>query len=460
MRREIIVDNEIQVILDKIRYHYRRRAKIALYKLLQNTHPAVLSDAFRHLSEIERSDIFQYIQRMSILKDFLPELDDMIIEELFEDKKPDDVAQIIHNLPAEDMVDILALLPQRLSEQIQENLDKEELEEVQELFQYPEESAGRIMSTQFVTFEETFSVRKAIDRFQDMDEDTEAPFYIYVVDQSGRMVGVLSLRHLLLYPRSTILQDIMEKNFIAVSPETDQEEVADIVSQYNYLAIPVLEKDNELVGVITVDDVIDIIREEATEDILKMAGAGDDREILHKSTLESARIRFPWLMASWLGGVLALTIIGVFESLLEKTIVLAAFIPIIMGMGGNVGTQTSTIVVRGIATDRINLNYVSSVIFKEIRVGMLLGAIYGFLLGILAYYRYLDFQDPAMLGVVVGTAVFSAMAIASTIGVILPIFLNKLKIDPAIATGPIVTTSVDIFGVIIYFYIASILIKI
>ena len=191
-----------------------------------------------------------------------------------------------------------------------------------------------------------------------------------------------------------------------------------------------------------------------------MAGAGDDREILHKSTLESARIRFPWLLASWFGGVLALTVIDVFESLLEKTVVLAAFIPIIMGMGGNVGTQTSTIVVRGIATDRINLNYVSSVIFKEIRVGMLLGIIYGFFLGLLAYYKYLDFQDPVMLGVVVGTAVFSAMAIASTIGVILPIFLNKLKIDPAIATGPIVTTSVDIFGVIIYFYIASILIKI
>ncbi len=455
MRREIIVDNEIQDILTSLRKHYRRKERIALYKLIYKTHPAVMSDVFRHLTRTERIEIFRYIRRMKGLKQFLQELDDVIIEELFTHLKPGDIAKIFKNLPAEDIVDILELIPESLWGQVQSLLDREDREEVKEIQQYPDESAGRIMSTRFVAFNENLTVRQAIDKFQELEEDTDAPFYIYVVNDNNQMVGVLSLRQLLLYPRTTVLKDIMQDEFIAVSPETDQEEVAEIVSQYNYLAVPVLEKDNTLVGVITVEDVVDIIREEATEDILKMAGAGDDREILQRSTLENARIRFPWLMASWIGGVLALSVIGAFESLLEQTVILAAFIPVIMGMGGNVGTQTSSIIIRGIATDRVNLQDVSGVIIKQIMIGLILGTIYGLLLGLLAYFRYPDYAESLRLGLVVGISILSAMTLASCLGALYPILLDKFDFDPAISSGPFVTTSIDILSVLIYFFLAG-----
>jgi magnesium transporter len=244
----------------------------------------------------------------------------------------------------------------------------------------------------------------------------------------------------------------MNTNVIAVSTETDQEEVAHIVSQYNILAIPVVDSAHKLVGIITVDDIIDVIREEVTEDFLQLAGAGKDREILLKSTLDNAITRAPWLFASWIGGVMAVLIINIFENELQQVLALAGFIPIVMGMGGNIGTQSSTIVVRGIATGRINLNELSKVVFKEMRVGLLLGTLYGILLGGVAFF---GFADSGKLGLVVGLSVLFAMTLAATVGTFVPLVLKRLDIDEAVATGPFVTTAIDILGVSAYFLIAK-----
>ena len=208
-----------------------------------------------------------------------------------------------------------------------------------------------------------------------------------------------------------------------------------------------------LIGIVTVDDVVDVIREEATEDFLQMAGAGKDREILLKSSWENARARFPWLFASWIGGIVAATIIGAFEHMLQSIIALAAFIPVIIGMGGNIGTQSSTIIVRGMATGRIEIGSEMKVLFKEIRVGLILGGLYGLMLGLFAKFRFID-VDP-MLGVVVGLSIGCSMLMAVAVGTFIPMFLRKVDIDPAIATGPFVTTSIDILGVLFYFVIAG-----
>jgi magnesium transporter len=229
--------------------------------------------------------------------------------------------------------------------------------------------------------------------------------------------------------------------------------VAQIVAQYNYLAVPVLDADDHLIGIVTVDDVVDVIREEATEDFLQMAGAGKDREILLKSSWENARARLPWLFASWIGGIVAATIIGAFEHMLQSIIALAAFIPVIIGMGGNIGTQSSTIIVRGMATGRIEIGSEMKVLFKEIRVGLILGGLYGLMLGLFAKFRFID-VDP-MLGVVVGLSIGCSMLMAVAVGTFIPMFLRKVDIDPAIATGPFVTTSIDILGVLFYFVIAG-----
>ncbi|MCP4708982.1 MAG: magnesium transporter, partial [Planctomycetes bacterium] len=216
--------------------------------------------------------------------------------------------------------------------------------------------------------------------------------------------------------------------------------------------------DNHILGIVTVDDVVDVIREEATEDFLQMAGVGKDREILLKSSWDNAKSRLPWLFASWIGGIGAALIIGVFEGMLETWLALAAFIPVIIGMGGNIGTQSSTIVVRGLATGRIDIANTLSVMFKEIQVGMLLGVFYGLLLGLVAYFKFI--ASTPMIGVVVGISICASMLIATSIGTFVPLFLRRLDIDPAIATGPFVTTSIDILGVLFYFVIATTLLPI
>ena len=250
----------------------------------------------------------------------------------------------------------------------------------------------------------------------------------------------------------------MIKNVISVQPETDQEEVAKIVSRYNYLAVPVIDLEEHMLGIVTVDDVVDVIREEATEDFLQMAGAGKDREILLKSSWGNARARLPWLFASWVGGVAAVAIIGVFKNMLETTVALAAFIPVIIGMGGNIGTQSSTIIVRGLATGRVDIGNNLKIILKEIKVGLILGVLYGLLLGVFATLKFVN--TTPYLGLIVALSILSSMIISTFVGTLMPLLFSKLNIDPAIATGPFVTTSIDIIGVTLYFLIASALIPV
>jgi magnesium transporter len=235
----------------------------------------------------------------------------------------------------------------------------------------------------------------------------------------------------------------------------DQEEVAKLVARYDILAVPVVDDSNRLVGIVTVDDVIDILRKEATEDILKMAGAGEEF-IETKSVFKSTRIRLPWLFASCLGGIAAFFIIGTFESSLNKVAYLAAFIPVIMGMGGNIGTQSSTIVVRGLATGRLHVRDIWTVVSKELAIGLILGLVYGLFIGTVAHFRY----SLGLLGLAVGLAVISSMSIAALVGSMVPMGFARINIDPAVATGPFVTTAIDIISVFFYFKIATTLLSV
>ncbi len=308
------------------------------------------------------------------------------------------------------------------------------------------------MSPDFMYLDAELSVGEAIAKVQKRSEEKEMVFYLYITFSDGNLAGVVSLRELLTNPPDRQLKNIMRENVIAVTTDMDQEEVGHIISQYNILAVPVVDSSYRLIGIVTVDDIIDVMREEATEAFLQMAGAGKDREILLKSTTENAMIRAPWLFASWLGGVMALFIIGAFEEELKQVLALAAFIPIVMGMGGNIATQSSTIIVRGIATGRINMDDIFKVVFKEMKVGIILGVLYG---GFLGVFAYLGYAEPKMLGVVVGLSIFFSMAMAATVGTFIPLILKRFDIDAAVATGPFVTTSIDILGVLAYFMIAK-----
>ena len=456
MRKEMF-NHEINILRDTYRRLLRRNAKINLVKLNNKTHPADLAEVFRHFSEQEQVEIFSLMNEDEHTAEFLVELDDSLVIELLKNESFDRIAAIIEKAPINDQSGILNILGHEKAQPIIELLNADEQEEIAEIMGYPDDSAGALMNTEVFTLHENITAGEAIKTLQDQ-EGAEMVFYLYITDDDDRLVGVISLRALTTTSSSTTLKDIMIKNIQSTRPETDQEEVARIVAQYNFLAVPVLDSDSKLLGIVTVDDVVDVIREEATEDFLRMAGAGKDREILLKSSWENAKARLPWLFASWIGGVAAASLIGIFEDMLVNIIALAAFIPVILGMGGNIATQSSTIIVRGMATGRVNIGGEIKLIFKEIKVGLILGVLYGVLLGLFAKLTFPD--EPKNLGFVVGLSICVSMLVAATVGTIIPLLLRKLDIDPAIATGPFVTTSIDILGVLFYFIIAGSFLKV
>ena len=451
MKKELF-SNEITILRDTFRRLLRRRAKTNIIKLIDKTHPADLALLFRYFNENEQDEIFNDLKPSADTAEFLNELDESISIRLLENESPERIAQILEYASSNEQAHLMGLVDDKYASSVIDLLKAEKQEELEEMMAYPEDSAGILMYTDVFTLHEDTKAKDAIYALQDQ-EDAEMVFYLYTLDNDGRLTGVISLRDLVTTSGDTMLKDIMSKQIHVVRPETDQEEVARIVSQYNFLAVPVVDSDDHLLGIVTVEDVVDIIREEATEDFLQMVGAGKDREILLKSSWENARMRVPWLFASWVGGILAVFIIGVFDNVLQSTIALAAFIPVIMGMGGNIGTQSSTMIVRGLATGRVSIENSVKILFKEIRVGLLLGILYGLLLGLFAIFQFIDASP--MIGIVVGLSICISMIIAATIGSLVPLILNRFEIDPAIATGPFVTTAIDIIGVAFYFIVAG-----
>ena len=456
MRKELF-KHEVTILKDTFGRLLRRRAKTNLKKLIKKTHPADLAIVFRYFNDDEQTQVFELMESSDHTIEFLVELDDTLIQKILNIKSAKRVANLIQNASTNDQSYILGYFQEEQAQSVIDLLNKEEQEEIEEIMGYPEDSAGSMMATGVFTLYQNTTCGDALKTLQDQ-QDAEMVFYLYVTDEDESLVGVASLRALATTQADILLKDIMEKRVHSVRPETDQEDVAQIVAQYNYLAVPVIDSDNRLLGIVTVDDVVDVIREEATEDFLQMAGAGKDREILLKSSWENAKVRFPWLFASWIGGIVAAYIIGKYEHMLESIIALAAFIPVIIGMGGNIGTQSSTIIVRGMATGRIEIGNEIQVLLKELKVGLILGALYGIMLGLFANFRFI-ITNP-MLGLVVGLSICSSMLLAAGVGTFTPLILRKLDIDPAVATGPFVTTSVDILGVSLYFMIAGLLLTI
>jgi len=329
-------------------------------------------------------------------------------------------------------------------------------EELASLLAWPADSAGGIMSPSFFSMPDSATCGVAIRALQRMGDQVDSVHYVYVVDVEQRLVGVVSLRQLVIRPPTTPLTAIMVRDPIAVSPQDDQEEVARFVARYDLLAIPVVDEHRKILGIVTVDDVVDVIREEAAEDMYKMAGMAE-ADPRSGTTLRQTQLRAGWLFATLGGGLLAAELIGIYEESLQKVAALASFIPVIMGMAGNVGIQSATVAVRGLATGHIQVGGAATFILRELRVGALLGVIYGVFLSI---YGFVRFSDLPLIGVAVGSAIIAAIGGAAVMGAAIPVVLSRFRIDPAVATGPLVTTIVDIVAIALYFNIAKVLLGI
>jgi len=371
---------------------------------------------------------------------------------------PEEAARVLDNLDSDDVADILGEIDEEQLRAILSRLD--DASELEELLAYPENSAGGLMSLDAARINEDVTIAMATRMIQQEAEELPGSvFYIYVVDEQDRLVGVVSLRQLVTSKPDVPIHAIMETELIYVTAETDQETVAELASRYDLVAIPVVDEQRRLLGVVTIDDIVDVLREEATEDILKMAGAGEGMDST-RSFGASFRARWPWLMAAAFGGLMVAVSLQGFEEALRTVPALALFMPVVAGMGGNVGTQSSTIMVRGLAVGLVETTRLGRVILREIALGATMGFLYGAGIALAAPLVGATDADPVNLGLVITFGMVGSMMIASAVGASVPLFLNRINVDPAVATGPFVTTAVDILGLLFYFWLATVLLQV
>ena len=447
-------EQKIQVLHGTVSKLLRRGAVSHLKKALGKIHPADIAHLFRYFDLNQQKELLDLISETKQAADVLSELDSDTWPSLASLLEKDRLLAIVHEMADDDSALFIRSLSEDLAEEILTDLKDEQSEDVEKLLGYDEDTAGGIMSTEVFSLDQDLTVREAISSLQD-SEGYEMVFYVYVTDEHNHLVGVLSLRQLLTVPPVTKLYDIMSTNVLRVRTDMDQEEVAELVAKYNILAIPVVDDHGKLMGLITVDDVIDVMREEANEDILRMAGTSEEELLLGYKSLKIAQLRLPWLLATLVGGVVTGSLMWYFRNTLEQVIMLISFIPVITGMGGNVGGQTSTIIVRGFATGRIDFSMLKQVFLKELRVGLIMGGVCGVVIAMVA----MIWHHNMFLGLVVGLAMVTAITVAACMGVLVTAFFKKIGIDPAIASSPFVQTVNDITGILIYFSTATMFLK-
>lgn len=419
--------------------------------LRDGIHPGDLLELLDQLDDGEKEELLELLSDAEATA-LIQEMEQFEQVSLFRLLSRERAPAILKEMASDDAVDLLGeLSPEETAELLP--LVDEDTAEFSGLLKYPEESAGGIMTTEYISLPAELPVEEAIARLREIAPQAETIYYVFVVDIENRLTGVLSLRDLIAAPDGTPLKAIMRHNVISVNAALDQEEAARVVAKYDLLAVPVVDDNSRLLGIITFDDIIDVLEQEATEDIYRLAGAGEVTgvELMEASVYKVAWHRTPWLLLSMLGGILAGYIMSAFESTLEAILVLAFFIPVIMDMGGNVSTQSSTIFVRGIATGEIRGADIWSYFVREVRVGLFMGVLFGVLIAVAA----LLWRGSPVLGFVVGTSMVATVSLATVIGTLVPLLFHKLHIDPAITSGPLVTTIKDITGLLIYFGMAT-----
>ena len=443
-------EQKLHLVQDSFRRLMRRGAMGHAKNLLDKLHAADLAQILRHMAGDEKLATFRLIDDDVRAAQVLSECDDQTAHELLEPMEPKDAAVLFHEMEADDVTDLIGLLSDEKAQSILEILQAPVAEPVTDLLQYDEETAGGIMTPHCLSLPEGMSAAEAITSVR-KESEAETVFYIYVVDDDNHLEGVLSLRQLLLASPDATLKSLAREEVYRVYTDTDQEEVARLVSRYDLLALPVVDRENRLLGIVTVDDVIDVIRAEATEDILKMAGTTDD-EILTRSAFRVAGYRLPWLLVGLGAGLVTAQVIARFAGLINNQVYLAAMMPVILGMGGIVGNQSVAVLVRGLATGRLNPKQWVQIIWKQLQVGLLLGLTIAILLGGITYLLY---SSHPWLGPTVALAILIGIIAAAVWSVMVPLLFSWINIDPAVATQPFVSTTIDIVSALIYFSTAS-----
>jgi magnesium transporter len=445
----------IELILESVRRLLRMGATPNLINLLQKQHPADLAQIFAELPEKERHAAFNTLVEKNgkLAMEAVSELGPEKGAALLALRSAEEIARLTQEIASDDAAALIDHLPKELSAVVLELIRPKPGGGVSELLEYEERTAGRLMNPNVFALTEELTAGEAITALQNA-RDVEMVFYLYVVDERRHLVGVVSLRRLLLVPPDTPLKRIMTTDVYSARVDTDQEEVARMVASYNLLAIPAVDAENKLVGVITVDDVIDVIKDEATEDVFRLAGVSKEDGVLTPPQ-ESLRRRLPWLGVNLVTAFMAASVVGLFSDTINKVVALAALMPIVAGMGGNAATQTLAVIVRGLALGELTWSNARQALMKEGLVG--LGN--GLALGLVAAIGAWIWQGSPVLGGVLALAMIINMFIAATAGTLIPLGLRALKIDPALASSVFITTLTDVFGFFSFLGLATVFLR-
>ena len=420
--------------------------------------PSAPIDIGELLSGLDSETIIHVLMYLpaDITGEVMTYLDPDLVPEILHSLGADKSSAVLDSMNLDDVADILGELEPITQEKLLDLMEDEDAEDVRELMVYPEDTAGSIMTTEFVSLNEKVTAEEAIRILREEAPSAETVYYVYVVDDNGVLVGVLSLRDLIVTPPNWTIEHIMNPRVKYVTDYTDQEEAASMVSRYDVSAIPVTDKDHHLVGIITVDDIIDVIEEEATEDVLRMAGSSEDElddedDSFGEKVAKAVKARLPWLLITLFGGFMSGLIMNNIEEDLEAVVALAYFIPLLLGLGGNVGTQSSTVTVRGISTGQVDSSRIFINVLRESLVGLIAGVCCAVVLLVIAYV----WLKSMALSILVGFTLLCNMFLSAFIGTFVPLTLKRVGVDPAVASAPFISTGIDIIGLLIYSILAS-----
>ena len=441
--------------LSKVEELLEKNRELELHKYLEDMHAADIAEVLENLEDDQQMIVFGLLsdeQATEVLEEINSEHFSDILKDLSYEKK----VTLLENMSQDDIVDKLSDLSESRQKEIIAFLDYEDAADVKELLIYEDGTAGRLMTKDYVSIRKNYSVYYAIETLRSTAPDAETIYYIYVTDEIDRLVGVISLRELIISAPNRSVDSIMNENIITVNVNEDQEQVARVVSKYDLLAVPVVDNNNVLLGIITIDDVLDIIEEEATEDIFKFAGTSEDEIYESDTTLfnrvkNSIKSRLPWLIITIFGGILSSRVLASYQETITANASLALFMPLLTGIGGNVGTQSSTITVRNIATHVIEGTGILRTLIHEISVGLAVGLVCSLLVGVASIFLNGDYD----IALIVGISMWVNMTAAATIGTIVPLVFKKIGVDPAVASAPFITTTIDVAALTIYFSLAT-----
>lgn len=425
----------------------------ALRDLLKSAHPADIADMLEDFDEDQRLVIFTALQPEAAAE-VLDETSIEITREIVDAVSDETIADLLDALPMDDAAQVLSELDDEQAEHIIALMQPEDAAEVEILLAYPEETAGRLMNTKIVRLNVEWTVDETLHRLRSVDPEVETLSYLYAVDSGDKLVGVVPLRNLITAPVQKKIGEILLASVISVRVDTDQEEIARVVSQYDFVAIPVVDADGKLLGIVTHDDVVDILEEESTEDFQRFGGSEPlEDSYLSTSIFTIVRKRVGWLMFLFLTGTLTGTVMRFFEHELEAAVALSFFIPLLIGTGGNSGSQTTSTIIRAMAVGEARFEDTLKLLWHELRVGFILGLA----MGIMGFIRAITSGNNMSLSLTVAASLFALVVWANSMGSLLPPLAARLKVDPALISGPVMSTLVDATGLLIYFSLARVI---